>query len=267
MIPVNPTPAFVPQEGKSTRLYILTLLIEFFTSVWLRGLLFALIIMVPLAVSFGILIVNDNGLIRFLVLLLALVLSLSVFVVAFGPLVASIVAYLRYGGGNTATRFSLGAREPSKREMDQLTEAQSAILSAATGNGVTSVKGLSAVFVVDSPMEFMYLVGTTLYLSSGSFGSKYFQSMLAHELGHNQNNDGATILALRRLVFPVSYLFIRNVRDFSTGRLTATREGGSPSPSDVFYSMVNGLIFFVLSLVGCVVCTWLLSGSGASCCG
>lgn len=111
MIPVNPTPAFVPQEGNSKRLYILTLLIEFFTSVWLRGLLFALIIMVPLAVSFGILIVNDNGLIRFLVLLLALVLSLSVFVVAFGPLVASIVAYLRYGGGNTATRFSLGARD------------------------------------------------------------------------------------------------------------------------------------------------------------
>lgn len=110
----------------------------------------------------------------------------------------------------------------------------------------------------------MYLVGTTLYASSGSFGSKYFQSMLAHELGHNQNNDGATILALRRHVFPVSYLFIRNVRDFSTGRLTATREGGNASPSDVFYSMVNGLILFVLSLVGCGVGTWLLSWSWAS---
>jgi hypothetical protein len=113
-------------------------------------------------------------------------------------------------------------------------------------------------------MEFMYLVGTTMYFSSGSFGGKYFQSMLAHELGHNQNNDGAAILALRRLVFPVSYLFVRNVRDFSTGRLTATREGGSPSPSDVFYSMVNGLIFFVLSLGGGGIGTWLLSWSWAS---
>jgi hypothetical protein len=113
-------------------------------------------------------------------------------------------------------------------------------------------------------MEFMYLIGTTLYASSGSFGSKYFQSLLAHELGHNQNSDGATILALRRFVFPVSYLFIRNVRDFSTGRLTAAREGGSPSPTDVFYSMVNGLIFFVLSLAGGGVGAWLLSWSWAS---
>jgi len=264
MISAKRPPAFVPQEGNSTKLYILTLIIEFFTSVWLRGALYALIITVPIAASFGFLILNDNGLVRFLVLILALILSFSVLVVAFGPLVASVVAYLRYGGGNTATRFSLGAREPSTREMEQITTAQSTILSAATGNGVTSVKGLSGLFVIDSPMEFMYLVGTTLYLSSGSFGSKYFQSLLAHELGHNQSNDGATILALRRLVFPVSYLFVRNVRDFSTGRLTATREGGSASPSDVFYSMVNGLIFFVLSLVGGGVGAWLLSWSWAS---
>ena len=255
----SPTAVFVPQEGKSSKLYFPTLIIELFTATWVRAAIYGLIILVPVLICIAGLLLADSDLITTLLTVVVLLLGISVGVVTFGPIVTSVAAFIGYGGGHTATRFALGARELSTRELNQLTEAQSAILSAATASGVTPVKGLSANLVIDSPLEYMYLVGTTLYVSSGSFGSKYFQSMLAHELGHNQNGDGATILALRRLVFPAAYLFIRNVRDFSTGRLAPTREGGTVSSVDTFYSMVNGLIFFGLSLAGGGVGTWLLS--------
>ncbi len=263
-IKVNQSAAFVPQKGQTTKLYVPTLIIEFFTSAWLRGALYCLIVAIPIVLCILWMGITRSDLVRSILNIVLFALGVSVFVVAFGPIVTSIAAYLGYGGGNTATRFSLGAREPSTREMNLLTEAQTAMVTAARANGVGTIKGLSHLFVIDSPIEFMYLIGTTLYMSSSSFGSKYFQSMLAHEFGHNQNGDGATILALRRLVFPASYLFIRNVRDFSTGRIAPPREGESISPSDTFYSMVNSLIFFVLSLVGGGVGTWLFSWSWAS---
>ena len=101
--------------------------------------------------------------------------------------------------GHTLTRFALGAREPSQRERTQIVAVLKQVTKAA---GKMKLAGFSGMYIVDSPLEYVYLIGTTLYLSSSAIGSRHFQAMLAHEMGHLQHGDGATILALRRLIFP-----------------------------------------------------------------
>ena len=119
-------------------------------------------------------------------------------------------------------------------------------------------------FAVDSPIETAYTIGTTLYLSSGAIDSQYLNVFLAHELGHLNNGDGGVVLALRRLVFPLFYMFMGTVRDFSTGRSSPGSRQQIQSQSDIFYSMVNGIIFLILATIGGGLGVWLNSWAWAS---
>jgi len=262
----------VSQQSKPHTLYMITLAIEFFVSSVARLTLYGLIVLIPVVLLILGLVFIDSSFVHFISRILLLLIWTTGIVVGFGPTVMSIFAYIGYGGGHTLTRYALGAREPSTRERRQIQEALRQIVAAADG---ISLKGFSAIYVVDSPMEFLYLIGTTLYLSSGSIHGRYFCSMLAHEIGHAQNEDGAIILALRRLVFPVFYVFIANVKDYSTSR-QAVRESiverpevhirtpdfGSleSDPAATFFSMTNSLIFFLFSFAGGGLGVWLTSG-------
>ena len=65
----------------------------------------------------------------------------------------------------------------------------------------------------------------------------YVYGVLAHEVGHNQRDDGGVVLALRRLVNPVLFLLGGNVRDFSTGKPLKR----DMRPVDKFFLVVNHL--------------------------
>ncbi len=259
-------------QTKPNRLYILTLLIEFFVSSMARLTLYILLTIIPLILMVAGMMLLENGMLKFLATILFYLVMILGLVISFGPLVLSILAYAEYGGGHTLTRLALGAREPSRRELQQIQEVQRRIIDAS---GRRRINGFSGTYIIDSPTEMIYLIGRTLYLSSGSLRSRHFQQMLAHELGHNQQGDGAMILALRRLVLPIFYVFVGKVRDFSTAR-PASRErilerpevdiripdmkSLDSDPAATFYSMVNSLIFFLFSFVGGGLGVWLTSG-------
>lgn len=252
-----------PQE-RPHGLYVLTFLIELLITAGARALVYGILFYVPLMLAAGIMILFDeNALLQLCGGLLSFLLSVLGLAVVFGPLIMSVLAYVGSGAGHTMTRFALGAREMSRREADMVNEALQAIVEAA---GSTPVTGFADKLVIDSPLEYMYLIGTTLYVSSASVRSRHLRALLAHEVGHSQNGDGATVLALRRFVFPLFYVFIANVRDFSTSRPTGASADKSqrPKPADIFYSMVNTVIFLVFSWFGGGVGVWLLSWPWAS---
>ncbi len=264
-------------DNKPHGLYILTLAIELFISGSARFTLYWLVAIIPTAAIVGVFFFTGDAalsmpLINAVLGLLLFGIFIGGIVVGYAPIIFSLAAYLGYGSGHTLTRYALGAREPSTRENEQIYEMRKAILEGA---GHKEMKGFSGIFIIDSPIEYLYLIGTTLYISSGSLRSQHFQVLLAHETGHADNEDGAMILALRRLVFPLSYIFIANVRDFSTARpnsreIVAERpnvptnipdlSGLDSQPATVFFSIVNSVLFFILSFAGGGLGVWITSG-------
>ncbi|WP_420628633.1 hypothetical protein [Candidatus Leptofilum sp.] len=241
---------------KPNELYIATLLIEFFISAIARLTLYGLFVLVPVSLLIaGLLFVPSYDWQRIFTAVLFLIWLIGM-IVGYGPIVLSILAYLGFGSGHTLTRFSLGAREPSQREQKKIMVV---VKRAVKSSGKTKLKGFSGIYVVDSPLEYSYLIGTTLYVSSGAIGSRHFQASVTHEMGHLQHGDGATILALRRFIFPLFYVFIRNVRDFSTSKPNSKGDEYKLSPADIFYNMLNQLIFFLFSITGGGLGVWLTS--------
>ena len=242
--------------NKPDGLYVVTLLIEFFISAAARMTLYGLIVLLPVASLIAGLIFWQSEFWQALIAFLLFLIWLLGMIVGYSPIALSILAYLGYGSGHTLTRFALGARKPSQREQTQIVTVLKEVTEAM---GKIQLAGFSGIYIVDSPLEYLYLIGTTLYLSSGAIGSRHFQAMVAHEMGHLQHGDGATILALRRLIFPLFYIFIANVRDFSTSKPNPKRDEHRLSPANIFYNMVNQVIFFLFSMMGGGLGVWLTS--------
>lgn len=181
-------------------------------------------------------------------------------IIGFGPIVTSLLSLFRVPGGGGFTKTVLGAREPSHRELVRINDAFKQV-QAGYGRNVT---GFSDYYVIDSPIEVLYTIGSSLYISSGTIDGDYLTVLVAHEVGHSMRGDGALILALRRLVFPIAYLFLGNIRDFSTaGGWPRAGKKKERSESDIFYAMINKLIFFVLAFLGGGMGVYFLSGPWA----
>ena len=234
---------------KPNGLYVVTLLIEIFISATARITLYGVLVVVPVGLLVAGLFLKQSGFGHFVFATLLFLIWLIGMLVGYSPIILSILAYMGFGSGHTLTRFALGARKPSNREQMQIVSVLRQVIRAS---GKTRLAGFSGIYMVDSPLEYLYLIGTTLYLSSGAVGSRHFQAIVAHEMGHLQHGDGATILALRRLIFPLFYIFIANVRDFSTSKPNSKRNDHRLSPADIFYNMVNQVIFFLFSITGVV---------------
>ena len=165
-------------------------------------------------------------------------------IIAYLNILASLHAFSGYNGGSLFTRFVLGARKPSRRENEQIQHVLQQIVQRAT----SSVLGVSDIFIIDRPFEYANLIGTTLYLSSTAINSDHFQVLLAHELGHHQNSDGDTILALRRLVFPLFQFFTYGIRDFSPSH-----------SSETYQTIMSNVVQFMAALWGGGVAVWFMS--------
>jgi len=168
--------------------------------------------------------------------------------VAFGyrNVFRSWLSYMGFVGGDSTTQFVLGAREPSRREQELLSQAFKQMVQQAS----QPIKSFSHLFILDSPLEFAYVIGTTLYITSGALRGRHFQVLLAHEIGHLHYGHGGTILALRRFLFPMFQYILSGVRDFSTA-------GGGYKPmlkefdsQQIYYHMVNKALYFNLALWG-----------------
>lgn len=181
-------------------------------------------------------------------------------ILAYANIITSLIAYFGYGGGSLLTRFVLGARKASTRER----EAIMGVFEQMADGADFPIRSYSKLYVVDSVQEYANLVGTTLYISSAGLRGNNLQAFVAHEFGHLNNGDGSLILALRRLVFPPFSLFIGGIRDFSTNRPKYRPDVKEFDTLQVFYSIVNNIIFFTLAFIGGGLGVWVLSWAWAS---
>lgn len=182
------------------------------------------------------------------------------FLISYSNIFVSLAAYIGLGGGSTVTRFVLGAREPSRREEAKLYE----VFGEITARADFPVDSFSRLFILDAPFTYSYVVGTTLYISSGAINDRHLQALLAHELGHLYYGDGETILALRRLVFPIFQFFVGSVRDFSSARPPYRPEAKDFDAKEIFFSLLTKVLFFVLAFLGGGIGVWVMSWSWAS---
>lgn len=180
--------------------------------------------------------------------------------IAYANILVSLLAFAGFGGGSLLTRFVLGAREPSTREREQLME-----VFRQMADGVDfPIRSFSKLYIIDSTMAYANLIGTTLYISSTAIRGRHLQPLVAHEFGHLHHGDGSLILALRRLVFPPFSLFISGIRDFSTNRPDYKPSVKSFDAMQIFYSMLNAIIFFSIAFIGGGIGVWVMSWAWAS---
>lgn len=245
-----------PQPNRS-RLYALTMWIELASALLRFVLVSALALFVLFPIAVAVLIVQINLQNRLDGLLLAWVgISLLIGLIAgFGMILVSLQAYQGYNSGQWFTRFLLGARPMSSREQEYYSEALSTI--ASSDIDLNKKVYFGAVYIVDSPLSSVYLIGTTLYMTSTALQDKHLAVMVAHELGALQRNVGGTVLALRSLVFPVFYFFVRNLRTWSTGTRAGVKANEEISPTDLFYTVANAVLFFFLALFGGGLGVWV----------
>ncbi len=180
------------------------------------------------------------------------------FAFAWLPYVASLLSYVGISGGDRLTRFVLGARDPSHRELNRLLGALERVNDMCKTDEASAIRidegliGFSSILVIDTTLDITYVVGRALYVSSGLLDEqrgRHLDALIAHEVGHNQYNHGGLILSLRRLVFPLFQLFVGSIRKFSTSR-PASRTIKELGPTDTFYTMINAVTFFLFSLIG-----------------
>ena len=176
-------------------------------------------------------------------------------VLGFGMIIVSLFSLAEFQGGYSFTRFLLGARDMSRREH----ELYLSLLQEINEIAPTGTKGFTHAYVVDNPLSRTFLIGTTLYVSSGALEDRHALAIIAHEFGQLQRKVGGTIHALRLLVFPLFYVFLRNVRTWSTATKAGVKLPDEVSQTDLFFTVANAMLFFFLSLFGGGLGVWVTS--------
>jgi len=116
-------------------------------------------------------------------------------IVAYFPLVWSLLAFYNPVGTAWLFRNVTGGRRPSGRE-ELIYEDALAILAQAAPTALAPREW----FVVDDPAPGAAVVGRTLMLTRGMLEHPDLPAVIAHELGHLNSIDGRLTAALNRLV-------------------------------------------------------------------
>ena len=263
----------MPSKTKGILLYIGTLMIELFITATARLTAYTILTLLPqLALLSVIIFYQTNERAVYVSIILSSVISIIGLIVAYAPIVLSLVTFLGGGSGHTLTRMALGARHPSTREKKKIFSVISQIQKSA---GKRKLEGFARIYIIDTQIEYMYLIGNTLYISSPAVNGRYLRSQLTHELGHHQHADGLMVLSLRRFVMPLMYIFVSPVRDYSTARPKSvqnpTEKPATPelnivipniiddTEAETFFAIINRVLFFAMSVAGGGLGVWLMS--------
>lgn len=124
----------------------------------------------------------------------------------FWPLLTSlfhvVLPVMRSGSGPTE-RDTLGAREPTRDEMETIIDTMQRIQAES---GKTIKKGApSQWLVLDEPFPDAYTIGSTVYLTRAAIENDNLAGIMAHEMGHIAHKDGDLLLSLRRFIVPLAY--------------------------------------------------------------
>ena len=254
-----------PFSKPYTNLYLITLLIEFNTGLWrfvhIAALLFSVALILLAFSQYDLFYwkdpsIFDTNIPRYAARVFRMATRRAIvgaFILSYANVFLSLQAL--WAGGGYLTRFVLGARAMSTRERDTIYAALEEIAERAQ----RSVKGFSAIYILDTPFDQVNLIGTTLYISSGAVQSEALRVLLAHEIGHLDNDDGRIVLALRRMVFLPFQMFLGSVRRYSTNAANPKLELREFDAIEVFYYLMNKLLFFFCALWGGGLGVWLMS--------
>jgi Zn-dependent protease with chaperone function len=181
------------------------------------------------------------------------ILLLFILLVSFAPLALSIYSLAFFTNGAFFTRILLGARDPSRREVERIRQARDSVMN----NAPQDTRAPQAYYVMDSAEDNAFVVGTTLYLDRSLINSPHLTAVLAHQIGHLNNNDGKLQLALRRLVLPPFYYVAR-----SFGRVAPGIVLKGVAKQSAWSILLGGAVLFtsgITALVGGGVGLWLLT--------
>lgn len=254
-------------KNKPHFLYALTLLIETVTGTIARYVAVLAIVTVPVLLLAALTLTTTSPFMERAINAVIVVCGIVSILLVLAPSPLSLLAYLGIGSGFALTRYSLGARQPSTREMEIIRSALKRIVNAA---GKKKLKGFSAFYVLDNKENEAYLIGTTLFISTTALNSPHFPVILAHEMGHLIHDDGTVILALRRFILPFSYPLRFKTRDFSTRR--PNRSKNDPIHPNVRFvmpklkgedsdlSILKSIVIFFMSFAKGGLGIWLTSG-------
>lgn len=254
-----------PFHKPYTNLYLITILIEFNTGLWrffqIAVLLFPFALILLAFSQYDHFYWKDPSMFdtnipTYVGSVLRMALRRTIvgaFILSYANITLSLQAL--WAGGGYLTRFVLGARQMSTRERDTIYAALEEIAQRAQ----RPVKGFSAIYILDTPFDQVNLIGTTLYISSGAVQSEALRVLLAHEIGHLDNDDGRIVLALRRMVFLPFQMFLGSVRRYSTNAANPKLELKEFDAIEVFYYLMNKLLFFFCALWGGGLGVWLMS--------
>jgi Zn-dependent protease with chaperone function len=182
--------------------------------------------------------------------------QLVILLLAWGPVVLSLFALTFPTTGAYLTRWSFGARDPSRREAAKILEARNFIL-ANTPPALADYQLPTSYFVIDDRTENAFALGTTVYLTRSLVKSEHLAPLLAHEIGHINNGDGRMQLALRSLVLPPFYLISRSLGQVAPGAVLT-----SVATFNASGCLAMGLLLSIsglLSIAGGGFGLWLLT--------
>lgn len=169
------------------------------------------------------------------------------------PLLLSVASII-LPGGETVTKWAMGARRPSQREQAYFRQALS-VINARNQNEPVVILAHNW-FVVDNVTLTAFVVGTTLYVTREMLKSSYLPAVLAHELGHINSWDGRLTLILRRLIFPPFHWLAQATQQPAPGTLIVV---GTDPLSTYYYAARVWLLSLALSILGGGFGLWLLS--------
>jgi hypothetical protein len=138
-------------------------------------------------------------------------------VIAFGPLVFSVLSLIRPVGAGSYWRTRIGGRAPSGREREIFDEVLELLRERDPGMRVPRWWFL----VDDLHTSNGAVLGDTLMLTTGALLDTALEPVLAHELGHLNTIDARLTVALNRLALPAN-LFARLYRAEGDGGCLVT---------------------------------------------
>lgn len=82
--------------------------------------------------------------------------------------------------------------------------------------------------VIESSGVFAFTYGANIFISRGAFTERYFNALVAHEIGHLHQRDGLILQALHSLTYPLFNHLLFNPTTIQKELLNKTKTFPSP---------------------------------------
>ena len=143
-------------------------------------------------------------------------------------------------------KLSFDAREPTNEEKDYIIRFYRRLVEG----GRSDERVFKSWNVIESVGVFAFTYGENIFISRGSFTERYFNALVAHEIGHLHQRDGLVLQALHSFTYPFFNHLLFNPTSIQRGVIEPEKDYSKPNflLSGILSSMT--ITFFTLSFGG-----------------